>query len=89
MAAIVDKRVPCGPFPSQNVPSLQNKSVVQKGRTVPTPEGRVMTGRNMKALLGARNVQVCSLGENSSGQTLVICPCCGMNVLLHKKVCTR
>lgn len=70
MAAIVGKRVPRGPFPSQNVPSLQNKSVVQKGRTVPTPEGRVMTGRNMKVLLGARNVQVCSLGETHQARHL-------------------
>ena len=33
-AAIVDDQVPHGPFPSQNLPRLQNISVVLKARLV-------------------------------------------------------
>jgi len=52
MAAILGDKIPHGPFHSQNFIGLQNKSSVLEVRIMVTPEGRVVTGEDMKELAG-------------------------------------
>ena len=63
MAAILGDKIPHGPFHSQNFLGLQNKSTVLEVRIVVTPEGRVVTGEDMKGLAGITDSMDVNLSE--------------------------